>query len=218
MVQSEKPKDSGFEHWLRSEMDQTPLPGELRVDVEDVTCEGRRRRRRRQTARRGLIGLAAAAVIGASVPLISNTLGSGQDNTTGVAASSCVGSVVVDASGAQRMLVVFPRQAGKIDVTLFSSPDCERDPSPPPIATVTIPSPAPGGFERGQVSGMSFYLVNGYATRASVNGVTATVVPSIGRQSVIWPAQSASGSTRDEPSRITWTVGNSTYAKTIATD
>lgn len=217
MVQIETPKDSSFENWLRSALDQTPLPDELQVSWKDATAGGHRILRRRQVARRGLIGLAAAAVIGVSVPLLTGTFTAGHHNTTShvATAGSCAGTPVIDATGTQRVLIVSAPHTGKVDIKIFPSVDCEQHPSQHPTATDTLSSPAPGHAVAGQVSGMPFYLVNGYASSASVNRMAATVVRSLGQQSVIWPVQSAARSTGHEPSTITWTLGNTTYTQQV---
>ncbi|MDQ2850035.1 MAG: hypothetical protein M3Y49_04740 [Actinomycetota bacterium] len=218
MVQIETPEDPSFEKWLRSALDQTPLPAELGVTREDVTTSGRRILRRRQVVRRGLIGLAAAAAVGVSVPLLNDTLTPGHHDTTGrvVAAGSCAATLVIDATGTQRLLIVSAPHTGKVDIMFFSSADCEQSPSQRPAATDSVSSPAPGRAAEGQVSGMPFYLVNGPATTATINGLAATVVRSLGQQSVIWPNQSVARSTQHESTTIIWTIGKITYAQKVA--
>lgn len=213
MVPSETPKDPGFENWLRSALDQTPLPADLEVSREAVTSRGRRIRARRQVARRGLLGLAAVAVIGVSVPLLNETFSSGQGDVAG----SCATASVIDAAGAERALTVVETGADKVETNLFPSPDCYKNPSQRPIATDTVSIPESGDVTTGQVSAMSFYLVKGNVTQASVNGVAATVVDSGGqRSSVIWPNQSAARSVRPEPPTISWTIGKRTYTQRLA--
>ncbi|MDQ2851030.1 MAG: hypothetical protein M3Y49_09900 [Actinomycetota bacterium] len=228
MVQIETPQDSSFEQWLRLALDQTPLPDELQVRCEDVTASGHRILGRHQIARRALIGLAAAAVIGVSVPLLNGALTTGHHNTTShavghhnttshaVTAGSCAGTPVIDATGTQRVLIVSAPHTGKVDIRLFPSVDCEQNPSQHPTATDTLSSPAPGRAVAGQVSGMPYYLVNGNPTSAAVNGIAATIVRSIGNQSVIWPVQSAPPTTGHKPSTITWTIGSATFTQQTA--
>lgn len=213
MVPSETPEDLAFENWLRSTLDQTPLPAELRVSRGAVASGGRQMLRRRKVARRGLIALATVAVVGVSVPLLNGTFTTGQ----GVAVGSCAATTVIDATGAQRLLTVLGSSPGKVDVRLFASADCEQDPSQRPVATDTVSIPAPGRVTAGRISGMPFYSVDGNVTKASVNGVAAIVVGSIGQQgSVIWPNQSSARSAGPQPLTITWTIGRSTYTQKVA--
>lgn len=123
---------------------------------------------------------------------------------------------MIDATGIRRGLIVSAPHTGKVDIKIFPFVDCEQHPSQHPTATDTVFSPAPDRVVAGQVSGMPFYLVNGYATTASVNGSVATVVRSLGQQSVIWPHQSVARSPGHQPTTITWTVGNTTYTQHVA--